>query len=98
MKDDRDLNKSNSGHTSRILDGLADTDRKTYSELQGSNPGAVAAFSKGIIQREHQKEAVILTDYTAQNPFDQVPRSCSITRTINHAHATYTFTYEPQVA
>ncbi|XP_075252896.1 protein hu-li tai shao-like isoform X2 [Convolutriloba macropyga] len=72
MKDDRDLNKSNSGHTSRILDGLADTDRKTYSELQGSNPGAVAAFSKGIIQREHQKEAVILTDYTAQNPFDQV--------------------------
>jgi len=72
MKDDRDLNKSNSGHTSRILDGLADTDRKNYSELQGSNPGAVAAFSKGIIQREHQKEAVILTDYTAQNPFDQV--------------------------
>ena len=72
MKDDRDLNKSNSGHTSRILDGLSDTDARHYQELQGSNPGAVAAFSKGIIQREHQKDAVILTDYTAQNPFDQV--------------------------
>ncbi len=72
MKDDRDLNKSTSGYQSRILDGLSETDARKYHEVQGVNPNAVAAFSKGIIQKDYVKDAVILTDYSAQNPFDCV--------------------------
>lgn len=72
MKDDRDLNKSTSGYQSKILDGLSESDARKYQEVQGVNPNAVAAFSKGIIQKDYQKEAVILTDYSAQNPFDAV--------------------------
>ena len=41
-------------------------------EVQGVNPNAVAAFSKGIIQKDYQKDAVILTDYSAPNPFEAV--------------------------
>lgn len=72
MKDDRDLNKSTSGYQSKILDGLSETDARKYQEVQGVNPNAVAAFSKGIIQKDYQKDAVILTDYSAPNPFEAV--------------------------
>jgi adducin len=73
MKDDRDANKAGAGYHSRILDGLSQQDQQRYQEatLQGVNQNVVA-MSKGIIQKEYRKDAVLLTDYSAPNPFDCV--------------------------
>ena len=71
MKDDRDANKSNPGYHSRILDGMSQGDARKYAEVQGVNQNVVA-FSKGIIQKDYQKDAVLLTDYSAPNPFEAV--------------------------
>jgi adducin len=71
MKDERDANKTSAGYHSKILDGLSQTDQRKYAELQGTNQNVVA-FSKGIIQKDYQKDAVLLTDYSAPNPFEAV--------------------------
>ncbi|ELT93964.1 hypothetical protein CAPTEDRAFT_100987 [Capitella teleta] len=68
--------KITAGHQSKILEGMSWDEAQKIKEGH-VNPSAdttivVGAASKGIIQRDHQHNAVVYKTYYAPNPFDNM--------------------------
>ncbi|KAL8622651.1 hypothetical protein ACOMHN_009285 [Nucella lapillus] len=59
------------GPTSRILEGIS-WDEAAKMKEGGDQTVVVGAASKGIIQRDHQHNAVVYRSYYAANPFDNM--------------------------
>ncbi|KAI0212225.1 Protein hu-li tai shao [Lamellibrachia satsuma] len=68
--------KLSSGPQSKILDGVGWDEAQQAKDGQSSGTAdtvvVVGAASKGIIQRDHQHDAVVYKTYYASNPFDSM--------------------------
>lgn len=66
--------KITAGPTSKILDGMSWDEAQRLKEGAGASDSVivVGAASKGIIQRDHQHNAVVYKTHYAPNPFDNM--------------------------
>ncbi|XP_076435277.1 uncharacterized protein LOC143275160 isoform X2 [Babylonia areolata] len=63
--------KVSAGPQSKILDGISAWDEMAKTK-DGEQTVVVGAASKGIIQRDHQHNAVVYRSYYAANPFENM--------------------------
>ncbi|XP_076460778.1 protein hu-li tai shao-like isoform X3 [Babylonia areolata] len=63
--------KVTAGPTSKILEGIS-WDEAAKKKEAGDQTIVVGAASKGIIQRDHQHNAVVYRSYYSANPFDNM--------------------------
>lgn len=77
MKSKYYQDEKSAGPQSKILDGISQEEARKLMEegratMSGDHVVMVGAASKGIIQREHQHNAVVYHDVFSPNPFDRV--------------------------